>query len=556
MKHSRARTALGRPSLARRLGSVALLLGAASAHAQAAQPAAPSRATDTRLPAWMLAWSPLAPIADHPRALTRAPHGADLLTAPSPSIGAFWTAGNPGAIAFDIADSTARFAELRATSARESGSYRRPLDPARAEALQLSGLGWRPVGTRGAAVGRVVADQEELPVSAPTWRVAPYVSNPLVIADTVSPPTRHIRARLEGAIGWRARGWGAGLATGVETRDFRTRDFPLRRVGRVALPGATLGVTRALPVAQARVGAYARWTASNETGSLTPRPLTTAVFPVQGYEEPESLRVEITGLLRRIETDARAAGGSLSLTVARTSLALYGERTRRREDQFSQLSATPATDRWRATGAAYGAAAQRALGLLGARLLVTATTRYTTLDGDATRADLAGTIFRAAESTLAATLDVRLVPRTSPWSAAVIAGTARDSYDRRDFVAELASDVEAWTPHAALEVARSVGASTRVSFGYGATQHVTTSRIPSPAELGPAYRRLAAPELALTAGASLAHGGSLAISRRARRSTVWLRARAESLRPGSGATLSLAPAGSRTLWNVSLGVNP
>ena len=150
--------------------------------------------------AWIDTWSALYPIADVEAPEVRAQRIRSLLDAPVPRVGTLWTAGNPAALPDEVRDTRSDF-RLRYESV--SGDYRRPLDVDERGTLVVSGFGWRPVGDRGSAVGRVAVTREEL--SGGTWApgIAPYTLSPLVPTDTTGPDMARSGATLEGAIGWR-----------------------------------------------------------------------------------------------------------------------------------------------------------------------------------------------------------------------------------------------------------------------------------------------------------------------------------------------------------------
>ncbi|NIQ56839.1 MAG: hypothetical protein GWN71_42300, partial [Gammaproteobacteria bacterium] len=107
--------------------------------------------------------------------LPRAPEPARLLLLDGPRSGPLWTAGNPGALPFQV---PARWSMLRLGGALDDGGYRRPMDPDDVGVVQFAGLGWERVGSAGAAIGRVVFDQE-MPGAVPfTDMLEPHGSNP------------------------------------------------------------------------------------------------------------------------------------------------------------------------------------------------------------------------------------------------------------------------------------------------------------------------------------------------------------------------------------------
>lgn len=529
------------------LGILALLTSAVGLRAQTLPL---ERGTDTGTPVWMHAWSPLAPIADHPRLLPRAPTPPELLLAARPQIGLFWTAGNPAGLPFDVRDGRA---ELRVAGGADDGDYKRPLDDQEAGVLQFVGMAWQPVG-RGAAAGHVIFDQERPAPSSFADVVEPYPSNPLVVTDTSLPDMRRVRARLEGALGLQFGGWSLGLSAGVEVRDNRSHKARFPRLARMSTPGVALGLARRLPFAGLRLSAHGRWVGDRESLTLVGRPGTGVVYQLEGYAEPTPREVVAPNLfyLRKMERNAFAGGLALSGTLWDANWVVFWELTTRDEKHYSEQKAHPAADRWTADGRVLGGAVQRAF--FNDALLVTGYLRSTHLNGDATRFDLEGVIFRGEESVLLVGADVRYVPTGSPWMLGLVFTTFRESRRRRDFIAELRTEIESWTPGAAVEIARALGETTRVSLGYGVSYFSAVSTLPDPEPLGPQYQRLIAPELSFYATRAMATTASLAVRQDlGSRTALLVRGHRESLAGrDSEPSVPFAPTGERTLWNLSL----
>jgi len=532
--------------------ALAVMTGLAGATPLSAQSAVqPERATDSRIPEWMFAWSPLAPLADHPRTLPRAPALPHLVLSRDPRIGLFWTAGNPGSLAFEVHDAWSAYQVARS---HDAGSYRRPLDPDRSGVSQVTALGWQPLGANGAAAGRVIVDQEAMSPSSNAVSEAPYGTSPFAVTDSATPSFTHVRTRLEGGAGWRRGGWGVGLLAGFEGREKWTRSTGSPRTGRVSVPGATVGVVREIAAARLRLGLFARWLGSYETLRVVPQAAAGIVFPVAGYSEPDRLTVsQRPGYFRRIERDATAYGLGAAGSAFGVSWTAYAERDRRRDAFFSEERGDPPLDVWRAKGWVAGGAAQRHVS--GTAVLLTARVRASGLTGDATRADLEGIFFHAEEQVFAADLDVRATVPNSPWSLAAILGTARASRKRFDFIAETRSEFVAWTPGAALEASREIGTATTVAAGFAVSGSAAVAAIPNPGLQGPVYQRLIAPELALYGTAATPTAASVSLRRRVgARTSLWIRAVRESLVHGKPtATTADGPNGERTLWSVALG---
>lgn len=533
----------------RALALGALLLLPASMSAQGLPP---RRGTGTGSPAWMMGWAPLDPIALGDRWTPEAPPPPRLLLAAEPRVGLLWSAGNPGALPFEVRD---RWNELRAAGAFDDGAYRRPLDPNDVKVAQFSGAGWQPVGDHGAAIGRVAVDRERDGVVRFADVLEPYTGDPLVVADSSVSEMRRLRARFQGAFGWRFGSWGVGAAGGIEARDHRGDETPLPRRSRISAVGGSLGVVRRLPLAGLELGGHFRWQREAETVSVFARLRDALIYQFQGYADPARQEVKPPAqvFFRRLESRAWLWGLSAAGDLIGGSWALDVDLTRRDDGQFSdQATPNPNEDRWIADGWAISGAVQRAV--LGDHLLVTASGRYTTLDGHATLADVEGVIFRGSEKAFDGVLDLRFRPAGSPWAAAAIFGLQHGSRRRTDLVAEVFSDIATWQRNLGIEVARRFGGSTRASVAYSIGVYSATASIPDPSSVGPVYRLVLAPELSFYATSANPSRLSLAVRQRTGAgSSLLLAADRESAGPYRVQQgLPFAPHGSRTLWRVSL----
>jgi hypothetical protein len=405
----------------------------------------------------------------------------------------------------------------------------------------------------------VTLDDQTLGNSSYSDVTAPYGSDPIVNADTSQPRMRRLRARLEGAIGWEFPPWSLGLGAGFEVREGWSQESRFPRLMRAAVPGASFSVAHLLPWADIRLAAYLRRQGGDEIVSLTPQPGVGLVYLLHGYAEPDPRVVnQLPPYLRRIQGDARVSGLAAEGVWLGTRWTAFTEWTRRLNTQSSQRSNDPPKDRWSASGWTAGGAVQRRF--LNQALIVTAAGRYSRLRGDATRLDLEGVAFRARESVLSSWLDVWYAPGDLPWSVTAALGVSRESRLREDFVDAIASDIVAWTPGLAVEVARSIAPSTAVAVGAGLSQYAAVSSIPNPSFRGRVYQLLLAPELALYGTSSTAQTASFTVRHRLNPgAALWMRARVESARPGeavtaSGSNIPFGPEGERTLASLSFGV--
>lgn len=528
---------------------VALVLWTGRAAAQVSL--VPTRHVGGGSPAWMTGWSPLMPVADLERQLPHAPPFTDVLAGPAPRIGLFWTAGNPAGLVHNTSEPRA---ELRMGFGNEVGQYRRPQDPNGVALTRLSGIAWRRMG-QGAAVGRIVAESRDIGSAPYAALVAPYVSDPLVVTDTTLPAMRRLVARLEGAIAWEKRWLSVGLSAGAEVWDNRTSEARFPRLGRASRPAVAAGVGARLPFLHARVAGQVRWIGGNETVLLAAQPDGGTVYFLDGYSEPDPRRVILPQVLfRRIDRNALALSGGLEGRFFGVQWVVFGQRERRTNEHSSVRREAPPRDRWRARGWTYGAAAQ-GVGL-GGSLLVTAWARHTGLTGDATRADLNDAVFfRSDEDVTQGSLELRYVPRASPWRVTAAFVVIREQRVRRDFIAGVRSELRSWAPGGRAEVAHRFR-STSVSVGIAATGYTPVAVIPDASAMGPVYQALVAQELALYALRATSVAATVGAAYRQGRTTLALGVLAERLseRGNEATSLAFAPTGSRTQWRMSLRV--
>ncbi len=506
------------------------------------------RTIEARSPVWMQVWSPLAPIMDIPRELPRAVALPMLLTAPAPRVGQFWTAGTPAELRAEASDS---YATAAGQLGRESGSFHRPLDPETVETRQLHAIGWRQIRDNGAAIGSIVVANELMDPASYADASAPYGSAPMVVTDTSLPDMRRVRARLEGAVGYRLGSWGLGVGLGVEAQDYRTDNARFPRISRSAIPGVVLGISRT--VSGLRLGVHGRWVGGAETLTLNPIPAFGQAHLLFGFTEPDPISVAmVPGLYRRSERDATAIGVSLSGSLSGVTWVLVAQRERRTESQSSQRLSSGEDDSWTAEGFA-GTAALQARPL--SRVLVTAWVGGRTLEGSATRIGLTGDVFRARENRVRGMVDVRYATVDSAWQLGVVGAIGRDYRLREDFVALLYSEVTAWSPGVSVELARRLDARTAVSIGVARSFAAASSIVPDATNLGPVYRQLIAPEHALGAAETQPMTVGLALTRDVTSgATVWVRGWRESVSPNGTVGLPFFPDGDRSTWSVAVGV--
>lgn len=500
---------------------------------------------------WEVAWSPLAPLAGtlwlprHATVPSMANGGRRL------SPGLFQT-GVPAGLALEF---IAPRADFYAFVTRARGSYRRSFD---ADDVSIVGGGAsaaRPLGDLGAAVARVYVHQEDAGTVPFATVAQPFRSDPIVLIDTTSPTMRRVRARLEGAMGWRFGSWGVGAALGLETGDRRTVNARFPRLARTAAAGVTLSLARAFDPGALRVAGYIRWQRAAETVSLVALSGDATVFILDGFSEADPREIGRPGgqLTRRIERQGKAVGGALAGELGAVQWSFHAERMFRTNRHFNAVVPKPASDTWDADGwcLTMGMLVQR---LGGAPIFLAGELRYATLSGDANRAGLDGVILRARERFSELRVQLGWISADSASKITMQYHVARAHRFRRDFIADVRLDLVEWTPTFAAAVERVIGRFTAaVAIGVAPSSAVGT--IPDPTTLGSVYRTFVAPSLGFAARQSLSIRGSVELRRRMTRSTTLLiGVHHVALRPRGTEVPPLAPGGTHKTWTVSTAV--
>jgi hypothetical protein len=532
----------------RALTGVALGALAGALPALTAQPLA-AQAGWAAPPAWgrfaAEATTPLGLNGPEPRALWPRFGARALGVTPPPATGLFATTGNPAGLAWEVERSWSRFS---AGAVREHGEFRRPLDAAAEHGTELTVAGWSRLGEHGAGFGDVSFRSFTQEPGSYAAMYDPYRSNPFVTADSAQPDMFGQRVRLQGGGGWRLGWFGFGLAAGYEGDDSRTVASRRPRLLRAAVPAAAGGVAVQVPALQTRFGVHGRWRGGAETTTVWPRLGVVQIYPIQGYAEPVPRDYHPSPFRRRFEADARALGAGAAGVVLGASWAGGMERVRAREAQHAALSDDPPKDRWQATATAWSLALQRPFG----PAHVTAHARGADWTSSATRADLEGTAFRARERTGSGGVELELAPLAG-WSARGALLVSREERTRWDHVARLATQVLAWAPAAALEVAHALDSDWQIAADFAVARYSATARLPSLELRDALYRTLIGPELAVYATPAAARSLGATLSWQATlEAALWVRASHARLTP-RGEPAAGVSAESRTAWRLDVG---
>lgn len=501
------------------------------------------------VPAWLQAWSPLLWTADLPRILPSAvPSLPDPLLWDLPRTGQFWSAGNPAALRFELEDNLSAY---RAVQARESGSYRRPLDPERSSDAGLTAVAWKPFGERGAAIGRVRVAHVGLDTARSDYDLA-YPGSPYVVMDTAGSTLGRTDASLEGAAGWRAGHFGLGVILGYRAQQTRTQAAPVPRVLSAADPGAGAGVVWSVSP-RLRLGVHGRWRAHAERVLLYSIAAPSRVYWLQGYYEARPQDIASGWYQRRLERDGLALNLSAAGELAGAAWTAFLERGGEEERQAPPGQNDPKWDTWNTDAWTIGGALRRAPA--GARVQLVLSGRYTTLSGQARRGDLPDTVtFLGDESVFDGAVDARV--QAAPTVQLLGRVTLRyENRTRRDQIAALRSELQAWTTGLGLAAAWRPVPSLALSAGAAFATFGAGGAIPDPTNLGVAYRSYVAPELSLEATDARAWAASLsALWSVLPSGSLWARVQPASLQAVGGTLLPLLPHGDRTGWTLETGV--
>ena len=463
-------------------------------------------------------------------------------------MGLFWTAGNPAGLFQELRDTLTDFG---VTLAHESGSLRRPLDPGASSQRRASAIGWMPLNERVAVLGAVTLDQQSLDPGSHADVIDAYATSPFATLDTSTSATRNTGAELQGAVSTHFGSWGLGLALGYDALERETISAGLVRRSRRAVPGATLGLTK--QIGAIRLGPYGRWHSSAETVYLIERAGEGLVIQLEGLRDVQPLDI-LSFYYRRIEETTPTAGWSVAGPLGRGSWALYVERSWLRQRLTRQEADNPASDRWDAGAWSGGGAYQRPLR---ARALLTVDLRYMKLRGDGDLAlDSTGVIFRASESAIVGSAEVRVLPDSSHLAVAIGLQVRWEHRQRDALTVPIAAEVTGLTNSVTIVLGRQLSSRLFGTATLGTAGYSANSSYPAPYALGPIYQTYELPEYDLASRPAHPWLGAIGLRWTASpRTSLWLTAAAQHVSPSKeGLTASFGPRGSRSFVDLSVGV--
>lgn len=497
-------------------------------------------------------WTPLSPIADLGMPAPRQPGFPRLLDLPVPPLGVASISSNPARLPDEI-DSA--WTQLVLSSNGTGGSYHRPLDPGSVSSLSASLAGWRRIGTRGAAIGRVAIERDNVGDGSYSAFAVPYGSSPFVPADTNRPAFGRTTVILEGGEGIALGEWLLGAALGYRGQADNSSHSTASEVGRASSSGLSLGAAREIG-SGTHLGLFGRGLQSTETVDLIANPQIVRVYGLDGYTNPDPADFipSLPPFVRRSDRTATAWGADIDGHGRGTSWLVHAESQSSQERQLSDvLAENPPTDRWRASGYAVGGSVQRAL----RGWLATIDADWSAQHGDAARAEVTAGSYRADASRLALAADVRYTNETTPWSAAATLSIGREQQRATDNAAAITTDITAWLPSAAVEVARRMDDGLTISLGYGRSQFTPFAGVPSPDNRGAAYSLFVAPAIEVAAATAYADQWSASVRWRNAAGAFAFRAWTSTLQPTArpDPTVPL-PRGDRSSWGLAMSIEP
>ncbi|MGH7711135.1 MAG: DUF6850 family outer membrane beta-barrel protein [Gemmatimonadaceae bacterium] len=498
---------------------------------------------------WRWTWTPLRPLGGLGLPAPIPTITAHVLDLPSPVVGQSWSARNPAGLADDVRE---QYTRLTLAGHGIQGSYRLPTSPANSSSLLGEYGGWRRLGTRSAAIGRVAVERARQGDGNRSVFIAPDLSSPFVPTDTNAPATARTRVILEGGQGVQVGRWRLGLALGYDgTSDNANADrSTIALVRRSAVGAVGAGVSLALGTA-GRVGVSARRISRNETVNIFANPGTARLYMLDGFVNvnPQDYVLEGTPFFRRADRRGFAFGIDASGTTWSTTWSAWADREESDERQIGAVATNTPVQSWSTSGYHAGTAAQRAFGDVLLSALATATIQR----GVSVRAVATSRQFEADASRLTMVSDARWAQPRSKWGFAALLRADRQWQEATDRAARTATDITAWSPAGSVEVTRAV--SDRWSYGADLSTGFYTpfATIPSINARGPSYLELLAPAFEVAAAPARTTAISFSTRWQRRNSALVMRI------AWSGTTATrrvldavYLPKGNRGLWSLSI----
>ncbi len=232
----------------------------------------------------------------------------------------------------------------------------------------------------------------------------------------------------------------------------------------------------------------------------------------------------------------------------------FAQREDLESENFNTTFGEGMADNWDADGWTAGGAAQ--VELASRHLLLTVNARYSNISGEEKRAEIDGVPFTADETRWHVNGELR-GKTDNGWEAALRLDIKREDRRRSDGLAVASTDIRAWRPAAALEVARWLSATVALSAGMAVSEYNPSGSVPKATTLGPIYQNWLAPAVALAVTEATAHAFMGTLRWQAlTRTGFWVQVRSENASPPDNRSglLPGAPRGDRDRLRAAFGV--
>ncbi len=367
----------------RRFVRGAVLLLACSAIPLAAQQAAPWLVL-SRMP------TTLAPVVDFSRDFrARTTELEGLLFAPSAS--AYWQLG-VSALLLGAPATTHHF-EASSVLGRESGDFRRSLDPPSAQRVGVAVGGWQQLSSDAMVVGTARIEQATFARGALFDDDAPYGTSPFALADTSGSTLVRTGAQLGGAGAWRLGALTMGADAAYETWQRNSSNSGLARLARGVHESASISV-RADRVPLVHPYLMLGWRGGAETRELVELGSLGVRFELFGLADVPQLVIDRGFYANRTEDDEPF--GAAGFESGSRAWHIAGDWRHARRQQTLQIGGNPVRNRWTPTSDQGSLLARWSP--VGQSWEIQAIARHARLQGTAIRpGDTTGAVFSATE---------------------------------------------------------------------------------------------------------------------------------------------------------------
>ena len=517
-----------------------VLLLAFSTVPLAAQPSTPWLVV-SRMP------TTLAPVADFSRDFrARTTELERLLFAPSAS--AYWQLG-VSALLLGAPAATHHF-EASSSLGRESGGFRRSLEPPSTQRVGVAVGGWQHLSSDAMVVGTARVEQATFARGGLFDDDAPYGSSAFALADTSGSTLARTGAQLAGAGAWQLGALTVGADAAYETWQRNSSNSGFARLARGVLESASLSV-RADRVPLVHPYLLLGWRGGAETRRMVEVGAQGVRFELFGLADVPFQVLDGGFYYNRMEDDEPlgAAGfesGALAWHVA-------GEWRHARRQQTLLIEGNPVRNRWTPTSDQGSFLARWSPA--GRPWEFQAVARHSRLLGTALRAgDTTGAVFSAAEQRTVVGISAIGTPADA-WRLG--GGAALERFARQrantapDRVLDFTTTTLLWDGWAERNVSAQFSLLARFTLSSSRTDGTRTKYLTE----GAAYSRFLLPDFALEGRDASDVGAMIRATWRLRNgSEGWVSFATSSASPQGTSTLgALAASGSRTSTALTVG---